>query len=136
MVTSRGCCPVGVDEVGPAPGPDAAGPGHARGPDELRADADRGDDRDLCSADQPGDAALRVPVAPEAARRRVEPGQVLGVAQEDRRPEQAVRRRLVETDSVRGGAGIRLADRHRAADSSSSVSSVTRPVASWGAVWR
>ena len=80
----------------------------------------------------------RVPVAAEPARRRVEPGEVLGVAQQHRRPEQAVRPRLVEADAVRRGAGCPARGRSRRAPRRARRASraCTSPVASCGAVWR
>src|SRR5258705_414202 len=86
----------GIAELGPATGP------HSPPTDDLgralegRAGVDRGEYRDLRRPDQPGEAPLGIPRPIEAALGGMEPGQVLGVAEEDRRPQQAIGPGLVE----------------------------------------
>ena len=98
-----------IHEVGPPPRPDPA-PAHDPGrPGQLVTDADRRLHGDLGGPGQPGETPLAIPVAIEAAAGRVEPGQVLGVAQQDRRPQQAIGAGLVEADPERRRAGVGLA---------------------------
>ena len=94
-------------------------------------------DHDLGRAGPARRGRARVPRPVEAALRRVEPGQVLGVAQQDRGPQQPVRARLVEPDAERRGAGCRGSRAHgRRSASRSRVSRVTSRVPAYGAVWR
>ena len=65
-------------------------------------------DADLRRPNQPGQPALGVPGAVEPSLRRVVPRQVLGVAQHDRGPQQAVGTGLVEPDAIRRRTGLRL----------------------------
>ena len=87
------------------PAPTGEHPAH---PDDLRPGADvrahrgAGQDDELRRPDEPGEAALRVPLAPEPEGGRMEPGEVLGVAHQAGRPEHAVRAGLVEPDAIGG----------------------------------
>ena len=94
-------------------------------------------DGHLRRADEPGQAACRVPRPVEAAARGMEPGDVLGVAQQDRRAEQAVRPGLVEPHAEWRRTGVRFAGHvspgRRRARRGSRASTIA--VESWGAVW-
>ena len=93
--------PIGVVELRPAAGPDAAKADGNRRADQFGPDPDRGDDRDLGGPDQPDDPALGVPGPIESPGSGVNAGQVLRITQQDRSPDQPVRAAFIEADAVR-----------------------------------
>src|SRR5258707_403742 len=102
--------PVGRDRrreraVGEAAFAQPTGPDPAMADDRGRypqrpAHGDRGQDREVDRPDDPPAAPLGVPGAVESEVLRMPPGHVLSVAEESRRPDQAVRPGLVESDAI------------------------------------
>ncbi len=101
--------PSRVHEIGPPSRPDATPADDLRGSHDLVADAHVALDGDLSGACEPGQPALSIPVAREAAIGRVVPGEVLRVSQQHGRADAPIGRRLIEPNAIRGRAPVGLA---------------------------
>ena len=101
-------------ELGPTPGPDASPADDLRRPDDLVGVGDRAlDDASSAARTSQTRPRSRYHARSKPADGRVMRREVLGVPQQHRRPDPAVRPGLVEPDPVRRRAAVRLAVAHR-----------------------